>query len=63
MARDAMELREQLAGLDYPVSKEDVVRMAQENGASTETLQILRSLPTDRFGSADEIGDLIVEVS
>lgn len=44
-----------LSGLDYPVSREDLVRWAQENGASTELLQSLRALPVDRFDDPAEL--------
>ncbi|WBB79444.1 DUF2795 domain-containing protein [Micromonospora sp. WMMD882] len=52
-------LREYLDGLDYPVSREDLVRRAQENGAGTETLQALRALPVEEFGSATELTEAI----
>jgi hypothetical protein len=58
-----MQLQESLAGLDYPVSKEDLVRWAQENGVGTDTLQLLRSLPVEQFQSPAEIGDAIIELS
>jgi Protein of unknown function (DUF2795) len=44
-----------LAGLDYPVSKEDVLRIAQEQGADTDTLNMLQSLPAEEFASAEQI--------
>ncbi|KWV31501.1 MULTISPECIES: DUF2795 domain-containing protein [Micromonospora] len=49
MSGTGMRLQEYLAGLDYPVSREDLVRWGQENGASTELLQALRTLPVERF--------------
>lgn len=58
-----MQLQESLAGLDYPVSKEDLVRWAQETGLDTQTLQLLRSLPADQFQSPADIGDAIIELS
>ncbi|MFC6014686.1 DUF2795 domain-containing protein [Plantactinospora solaniradicis] len=63
MRSNAMQLQESLAGLDYPVSKEDLVRWAQENGVGTETLQLLRSLPVEQFQTPAEIGDAIIELS
>ncbi|MEU4568138.1 DUF2795 domain-containing protein [Micromonospora sp. NPDC023956] len=54
---------EYLAGLDYPVSREDLVRRAQEVGASTELLQALRTLPVEEFASADEVTAAIATVA
>ncbi|WDZ85046.1 DUF2795 domain-containing protein [Micromonospora cathayae] len=56
-------LREYLDGLDYPVSREDLVRRAQENGASTEVLQLLRALPAEQFGSPAELGDTLASLA
>ncbi|MEV0391673.1 DUF2795 domain-containing protein [Polymorphospora rubra] len=55
MTSQPLPWEEQLSGLDYPVSKEDLIRRAQESGADTKTLQALRSLPADRFGSPAEV--------
>nr|MDT0657825.1 DUF2795 domain-containing protein [Micromonospora sp. DSM 115978] len=48
-----------LNGLDYPISKEDLIRRAQEIGASTDTLQGLRSLPVEQFDSPADIGEAL----
>ncbi|MEU7714226.1 DUF2795 domain-containing protein [Micromonospora chalcea] len=57
------QLQEFLAGLDYPVSREDLVRWGQENGASTEALQALRALPAEEFQSPTELGEAIVTLA
>jgi hypothetical protein len=62
MTVNALQLQEYLAGLDYPVSKEDLVRRAQETGAGTAMLQLLRSLPADQFESATEVSEAIGEM-
>lgn len=56
-----IDLREHLAGLDFPASKEDLIRRAQETGATTEVLEALRSLPADRVNSPEELGAIIGE--
>lgn len=48
-----------LAGLDYPVSRDDVIRLAQERGADTDTLNLLRSLPPEEFASAEQVSEAI----
>lgn len=57
------QLQEFLAGLDYPVSREDLVRWGQENGASTETLQTLRTLPAEEFDTPAELGEALVTLT
>ncbi|MDG4828718.1 DUF2795 domain-containing protein [Solwaraspora sp. WMMD1047] len=59
MTVDPIPSWEALNGLDYPVSKEDLIRRAQELGASTETLQSLRSLPVERFDSPAAVGEAL----
>ncbi|MFC7550635.1 DUF2795 domain-containing protein [Plantactinospora sp. GCM10030261] len=63
MAVNVLQLQEYLEGLDFPVSKEDMVRRAQENGAGTAVLQLLRSLPADQFASAQEVGESLSELA
>ncbi|MBM0278597.1 DUF2795 domain-containing protein [Micromonospora tarensis] len=55
MTVTGVQLQEYLAGLDYPVSREDLIRWAQENGAGTPMLQMLQALPPDQFNSPDEL--------
>ncbi|MFI7021807.1 DUF2795 domain-containing protein [Micromonospora sp. NPDC049900] len=52
-------LPEQIAGLDFPVSREDLIRWCQENGASTEQLEAVRALPVEHFGSPAELGEAL----
>lgn len=59
MTVTGVQLQEYLAGLDYPVSKEDLVRWGQENGASTELLQMLKALPVEQFDSPAELSEAL----
>jgi hypothetical protein len=59
MAVNVLQLQEYLDGLDYPVSREDVVRRAQENGAGTPVLQLLRSLPVEGFESPEQVHETL----
>lgn len=63
MTANLGQLQEYLDGLDYPVSKEDLVRRAQESGASTEILQMLRSLPAEYFTSPGELSTALTEMA
>ncbi|MGN9766290.1 DUF2795 domain-containing protein [Micromonospora sp. SD12] len=59
MTVTGVQLQEYLAGLDYPVSREDLIRWGQENGVSTEMLQTLRALPAEEFGSPAELSEAL----
>ena len=59
MTVTGVQLQEYLAGLDYPVSREDLVRWGQENGASTEMLQMLKALPAEQFDSSAELTEAL----
>jgi Protein of unknown function (DUF2795) len=63
MTANPLRLQDYLDGLDYPVSKEDLIRRAQESGADTEALQTLRSLPPEQFNSPMEIGEALGELT
>jgi len=52
-------LQEYIATLDYPVSREDLVRWGQENGVGTELLQVLRLLPEESFDSSAELSEAL----
>ncbi|WP_025618305.1 DUF2795 domain-containing protein [Salinispora cortesiana] len=55
MTVSGAQLQDYIAVLDYPVSREDLVRWGQENGMSTELLQVLRLLPEESFNSPAEL--------
>ncbi|MFE9688201.1 DUF2795 domain-containing protein [Micromonospora sp. NPDC005806] len=59
MTVSGVQLQEFLAGLDYPVSREDLVRWWQENGGSTEMLQMLKALPAEEFDDPAELGEAL----
>ena len=46
---------EPLNDLDYPAAKQDVVRHAEERGASVEVLRALRALPLGDYASREEL--------
>ncbi|MEH0938817.1 DUF2795 domain-containing protein [Micromonospora psammae] len=63
MTVTGVQLQEYLAGLDYPVSREDLVRWGQENGASTEMLQMLRALPAEQFADPAELNEALATLA
>lgn len=59
MTVTGVQWQEFLAGLDYPVSRADLIRWCQENGGSTEMLQLLKALPMEEFDSPAELGEAL----
>ncbi|MCW3841120.1 DUF2795 domain-containing protein [Micromonospora yasonensis] len=59
MTVTGVQWQEFLAGLDYPVSREDLIRWCQENGGSTEMLQMLKALPVEEFDDPAELGEAL----
>jgi uncharacterized protein DUF2795 len=44
-----------LAGVDYPASKNDLVKTAKHNGAPEEILALLEGFEQDQFGGPQEV--------
>jgi hypothetical protein len=63
MPVNPVQLQKYLGGVDYPASKEDLVRRAQEQGADTEALQTLRSLPFEEFNSPNDVSEAVGKLS
>lgn len=40
---------------DYPVSRDDLVLIAEDNGAPTDIINILKSLPRDEYESREMV--------
>ena len=44
-----------LKGADYPASKDDLMQLAQRNGAPREIMEKIRELPGQRFDSPADV--------
>ena len=44
-----IELQKHLGGVDYPASRDDLVKKAEENGADEEVLEALRGIPDREY--------------
>ena len=51
-----------LKGADYPASKDDLVQLAQRNGAPQEIMEKIRDLPGQRFDSAADVMQAIGKI-
>ena len=49
------EVEKFLNGIDFPVSKQDLIQHAEDNGAPAEVLGVLDSMPDKQYGSAADV--------
>jgi hypothetical protein len=59
MAVNPIQLQKHLGGIDYPASKQDLVRHAQQRGADQDAVATLESLPRDRFNSPNDVSEAL----
>lgn len=50
-----IDLQKALKGADYPASKDDIVKTAEKNGASSDILDALRNVSTDSFNKPTDV--------
>lgn len=56
---DFIEVQKFLAGVDYPASKEELVRTAEQSGAGDEVLSALRALSDRQYESPTEVSEQV----
>ncbi|MGE0653439.1 MAG: DUF2795 domain-containing protein [Alphaproteobacteria bacterium] len=65
--RSPANVTHHLAGMDFPASKDDLIRRARETQAPPEVLEELQAFPDDEFGSMADVmaayGDANEEIS
>jgi hypothetical protein len=57
--RDDLRVAKALQGADFPADRADLLTYAQTRGADEETLQALREVPDERYGSMQEVTDAV----
>jgi hypothetical protein len=55
MAPSVTDVQKALKGADYPASREDLVELAENNGADDEVVDALRDADDDRFDGPDQV--------
>ncbi|MFC0680993.1 DUF2795 domain-containing protein [Lysobacter korlensis] len=50
-----IELQKHLGGVDYPASRDDLVRKAEENGAADDVLAALRGIPDREYDAPTDV--------
>lgn len=59
MTVNPIQVQKFLGGVDYPATKDDLVRRAQDEGADDAVLDTLRGLPRDEFNSPNDVSEAI----
>ncbi|MER3433395.1 MAG: hypothetical protein C4288_08185 [Leptolyngbya sp. ERB_1_1] len=57
-----IEVQKHLKGIDYPVSKEDLVKHAEKNGADETLRFLLNDLPEDQYETPADVNKAIGKV-
>ena len=55
MAVQVTEVQKALKGADYPASRDDLVSLAESNGADAEVVDALRGMDGDSFDSPADV--------
>ncbi len=61
MAINPIQVEKFLKGIDYPASKDDLVKKAEQNGADEEIRSTLQQLKEEKFGSPADVSKAIGE--
>ncbi len=51
-----------LKGVDYPCSKDDLIKKAQEEGADQDVISTLEKMKMDNFNSPNDVAQAIGEI-
>jgi hypothetical protein len=57
MAPNPIQLQKYLGGVDYPISKQDLIQHARAKGADDEVIRTLERLPLDEFNSPNDVSE------
>lgn len=57
-----IDVQKHLKGLDYPATKEDVIKHAEKNGADEELKALLQDLPDEEFAKPTDVNKAIGQV-
>jgi hypothetical protein len=57
-----VEVERYLKGVNYPAKKNDLVKHAQQNGASQDILETLKDLREENFNSPVEVSKAVGEI-
>lgn len=49
------EIQQYLAGMNYPTSKENLQRTAEQNGAPENVISMIRQMPEGEYGGPQDV--------
>ncbi|MFW6295782.1 MAG: DUF2795 domain-containing protein [Halothece sp.] len=55
MAVSAVDISKTLGGTDFPASKQDLIKRAQDENTSDEVMNILNQMPDKQYGSMADV--------
>jgi hypothetical protein len=55
------QLQQNLAGVEYPANKIDLIRVAEEKGADEKVLWALKKVPNQQYATAQDLKQAINE--
>lgn len=57
-----IQLQKHLKGMDYPASRDDIIRHAEENGADEDALSVLEQLPDEEFETPADVSKAVGQI-
>jgi hypothetical protein len=63
MAINPIELQKHLSGLDYPASKDAIVKKAEESGADSDALDALKRIEDKEYDAPTAINSAVSDAS
>jgi hypothetical protein len=49
------QIKEHLAGMSFPASKQDLMNQAKAQGAGNDEMEMIKKLPMDNFKTMDDV--------
>lgn len=59
MSPNPIQVQKFLGGIDYPASKDDILRSAQDSGADDEVLDALRGIPDREYDGPTAVSEAV----
>jgi hypothetical protein len=63
MPVNPIQVQKFLGGVDYPISKQELVKHAKGQGADADVTSTLEELPFDEFNSPNDVSEAIGKLS
>ncbi|MEW9548514.1 DUF2795 domain-containing protein [Nonomuraea sp. NPDC050783] len=60
-APNPIQLQKHLSGVDYPASKDDLVRTAREHGADDDIIKALEGMPDREYDGPNAVSQAVTK--